>query len=141
MWPRWPTYLFLMTWILLQVPYTVVYGLRHKTACYNFPLMVDPPCAATEMLLPTMFTLGVSSDVTCHREITGISLRGKGVDEIRRCCQQRENDTVTEYCLPAMKNQLRDHYYLDFVDICTASTRCQLSSPGGRFNILMVKTT
>ncbi|XP_046546376.1 uncharacterized protein LOC124256404 isoform X2 [Haliotis rubra] len=97
----------------------------------QLPVDGRPPCAATEMLLPTMFTLGVSSDVTCHREITGISLRGKGVDEIRRCCQQRENDTVTEYCLPAMKNQLRDHYYLDFVDICTASTRCQLSSPGG----------
>ncbi|XP_071102896.1 serine-rich adhesin for platelets-like [Haliotis cracherodii] len=108
-----------------------VSGLRHKTACYNFPLIVDPPCAASEMLLPTMFTLGVSSDVTCHREISGASLRQKGVDEIRRCCQQRENDTVTDYCLPAMKNQLPGHYYLDFVNTCTAATKCQLSTPGG----------
>ncbi|XP_071101852.1 uncharacterized protein [Haliotis cracherodii] len=83
------------------------------------------------MLLPTMFTLGVSSDVTCHSEIAGASLSHKGVDEIRRCCQQREKDTVTDYCLPAMKNQLPDHYYLDFVNTCTAATRCQLSTPGG----------
>ncbi|XP_048247198.1 serine/threonine-protein kinase dst1-like [Haliotis rufescens] len=92
--------------------------------------MVDPPCAATEMLLPTMFTIGVSSDVTCHSEITGTSLRQKGVDEIRRCCQQSENDNLRDYCLPVKKNQLPDHYYLDFVNTCTAATRCQLSSPG-----------
>ncbi|XP_046339779.2 uncharacterized protein LOC124120917 [Haliotis rufescens] len=132
MWRKWRGSLFLLTWVILQVLCTAVSGLRHKTACYNFLLMVDPPCAATEMLLPTMFTLGVSSDVTCHSEITGTSLGQKGVDEIRRCCQQRENDTVTDYCLPAMKNQLPDHYYLDFVNTCTAATRCQLSSPGGR---------
>ncbi|XP_048247210.1 serine-rich adhesin for platelets-like [Haliotis rufescens] len=79
------------------------------------------------MLLPTMFTLGVSSDVTCHSEITGTSLRQKGVEEIRRCCQQRENDNLRDYCLPAMKNQLPDHYYLNFVNMCTATTKCQLS--------------
>ncbi|XP_071101846.1 uncharacterized protein [Haliotis cracherodii] len=131
MWTKWRGSLFLRTWIILQVLCAAVSGLKHKTACYNFPLMVDPPCAATEMLLPTMFTLGVSSDVTCHSEISGTSLRQKGVDEIRRCCQQRENDTVTDYCLPAMKNQLPGHYYLDFVNTCTAATRCQLSTPGG----------
>ncbi|XP_071101850.1 uncharacterized protein [Haliotis cracherodii] len=131
MWTKWQASHSLLIWITLQVLCTAVSGLRHKTACYNFLLMVDPPCAATEMLLPTKFTLGVSSDVTCHREISGTSLRQKGVDEIRRCCQQRENDTVTDYCLPAMKNQLPDHYYLDFVNTCTAATKCQLSTPGG----------
>ncbi|XP_071101851.1 uncharacterized protein [Haliotis cracherodii] len=128
---KWRGCHFLVTWIILQVLCTAVSGLRHKTACYYFPLIVDPPCAATEMLLPTMFTLGVSSDVTCHSEISGASLRQKVVDEIRRCCQQRENDTVTDYCLPVMKNQLPDHYYLDFVNTCTTATRCQLSSTGG----------
>ncbi|XP_071101848.1 serine-rich adhesin for platelets-like [Haliotis cracherodii] len=131
MWTKWQASHSLLIWITLQVLCTAVSGLRHKTACYNFLLMVDPPCAATEMLLPTKFTLGVSSDVTCHSEITGTSLRQKGVDEIRRCCQQRENDTVTDYCLPAMKNQLPGHYYLDFVNTCTAATKCQLSTPGG----------
>ncbi|XP_071101849.1 uncharacterized protein [Haliotis cracherodii] len=131
MWTKWQSSHFLLIWIILQVLCPAVSGLRHKTACYNFPLIVDPPCAATEMLLPTMFTLGVSSDVTCHSEISGASLRQKGVDEIRRCCQQRENDTVTDYCLPVMKNQLPGHYYLDFVNTCTAATKCQLSTPGG----------
>ncbi|XP_048247153.1 platelet binding protein GspB-like isoform X2 [Haliotis rufescens] len=131
---KWRGSLFLVTWIILQVTVLcpTVSGLRHKTACYTFMLMVDPPCAATEMLLPTMFTLGVSSDVTCHSEITGTSLKQKGPDEIRRCCQQRENDAVTDYCLPAMKNQLPGHYFLDFVNTCTAATRCQLSSPGSK---------
>ncbi|XP_067649465.1 uncharacterized protein [Haliotis asinina] len=132
MWTQWPGYLSLTTWILLQVPSIVVCGLRNKTACYNFMLTLDPPCAATEMLLPTMFTLGWPSDATCHREIAEDSLRQKGTDEIRRCCQQRESDKVTEYCLPVMKNQLTDHYYLDFVNTCTASSKCQLSSPGGK---------
>ncbi|XP_048247181.1 uncharacterized protein LOC124120909 isoform X2 [Haliotis rufescens] len=132
MWRKWRGSLLLVTWIILQVLCPAVSGLRERTACYNFPLMVDPPCAATEMLLPTMFTLGVSSDVTCHSEITGTSLRQKGEDEIRRCCQQRENDTVTDYCLPAMKNQLPDHYYLDFVNTCTAAATCQLSSSGSK---------
>ncbi|XP_048247190.1 uncharacterized protein LOC124125038 [Haliotis rufescens] len=131
MWTKWHASHSLLIWITLQVLCTAVSGLRHKTACYNFLLMVDPPCATTEMLLPTMFTLGVSSDVTCHSEITGTSLRQKGPDEIRRCCQQRENDTVTDYCLPAMKNQLPGHNYLDFVNTCTAATKCQLSTPGG----------
>ncbi|XP_048247143.1 uncharacterized protein LOC124120898 isoform X2 [Haliotis rufescens] len=128
MWRKWRGSLSLLTWIILQA----ISGLRHKTACYNFPLIVDPPCASTEMLLPTMFTLGVSSDVTCHSEISGESLRYKGVDEIRRCCQQRENDTVRDYCLPAMKNQLPGHYFPDFVSTCTASTKCQLSTSESR---------
>ncbi|XP_048242114.1 uncharacterized protein LOC124120904 [Haliotis rufescens] len=132
MWRKWRGSLFLLTWITLQVLCPAVSGLRHKTACYNFTLIVDPPCPTTEMLLPTMFTLGVSSDVTCHSEISGTSLRQKVVEEIRRCCQQSENDAVTDYCFPAMKHQLKDHYYLDFVNTCTAATKCMLSTPLGK---------
>ncbi|XP_067649173.1 uncharacterized protein [Haliotis asinina] len=117
MWTKWRESLLLVTWILLQVPYTAVFGQRHVIACQNVPLRDEPSCPSTQMLLlPTMFTLGVYSHPTCHRKTAG-------------CCPKRETDTVTEYCLPVMKNNLTDHNYLDFVNTCTASTTCQLSSP------------